>query len=443
MGIVMNTPSIWSQKVHEQANAYSLAAMRILFMLFWFVYLSHDNIQALKYLDWSLFHKFGISHLIPEDLWKVTHEAGLFVYLKYGLILASIWIAIGAKHARGVLIGFSIGISFYLSYTKGFGGHTNHQELTLLYCTYALIALPCFDSLSLKQNNSANNTGNASIYRASMIVLCLIVITQYVFIGLARTAIGFPGTFAPEVMETWLAQRALRPNPWEFGFVNWFVQFPELRAVIPVLLPVSTIFEVAAPVMLFLRYRWAFIFALLFAGFHLSILALMNIPFLENIAVLCVFLPIGEYLQRYFAQSETQKQKALLFFDGDCSLCHGFIRFVFKWETTENISFAPLQGDTFKEVSASGYPESLNGVDSIIFYDQKAQKFYAFSDGIILTLKSMGGLWHLPAFLLKLIPKPLRDFGYKFVAAVRFRIFGEAKDACRLPTKNERQRMLS
>ncbi len=438
----MSASRIWSNKVHENANAYSLASTRIILMLCWLVYLWQDNILALRYIDWSLFHHFGIAYIIPENLWRVSHESGLFVFLKYALVAISMWTIIGACRARAALASFSIGITIYLSYTKGFGGHTNHQELTLLYCTYALVFLPCFDAFSLKCENGQLGRQHTSIYQSSMLVLCLIVVVQYVFTGVARTAIGFPTTFQPEVMETWLAQRALRPNPFGFELVNLLVEIPTLRSLIPFLLPLSTVLELLAPIMLFVTYRWALLFILLFAGFHISILLLMNIPFLENIVLFCVFLPLGEIIKRNIDERRSQEKKITLFFDGDCSLCHGFVRFVFRWETTESIFFAPLQGETFTRISSSGFPEILRNADSIIFFDRNTGEFYAYSDGVILTLHSMGGLWNVPAVFLRIIPKQIRDIGYKLVASVRYRIFGNAENACRLPTKNEKERML-
>jgi predicted DCC family thiol-disulfide oxidoreductase YuxK len=43
--------------------------------------------------------------------------------------------------------------------------------------------------------------------------------------------------------------------------------------------------------------------------------------------------------------------------------------------------------------------------------------------------------------LLWLIPRPLRNWGYNLVAKHRYRVF-DRKDACRMPTLDERARFL-
>jgi predicted DCC family thiol-disulfide oxidoreductase YuxK len=63
------------------------------------------------------------------------------------------------------------------------------------------------------------------------------------------------------------------------------------------------------------------------------------------------------------------------------------------------------------------------------------------SASVIAALRSIGGLWRLPAALLWLFPRPLRDRLYDAVARRRYRWFGRF-ETCRLPTTDEADRFL-
>jgi predicted DCC family thiol-disulfide oxidoreductase YuxK len=59
---------------------------------------------------------------------------------------------------------------------------------------------------------------------------------------------------------------------------------------------------------------------------------------------------------------------------------------------------------------------------------------------VIRALELVGGApWR--ARLLQLVPRPMRDAGYRLFARNRFRLFGR-KDACALPTPRQRSLLL-
>jgi predicted DCC family thiol-disulfide oxidoreductase YuxK len=62
------------------------------------------------------------------------------------------------------------------------------------------------------------------------------------------------------------------------------------------------------------------------------------------------------------------------------------------------------------------------------------------SDAALAILAGLGGAWRAAAWL-RVIPRPLRDLVYRFVARYRHRWFGR-REACRVPTPAERSRFL-
>jgi predicted DCC family thiol-disulfide oxidoreductase YuxK len=59
----------------------------------------------------------------------------------------------------------------------------------------------------------------------------------------------------------------------------------------------------------------------------------------------------------------------------------------------------------------------------------------------VYILRRLGGVWAFLAALWWVIPRPLRDVGYRLVAKYRYRLFGK-KETCRMPTAEERAMFL-
>lgn len=128
--------------------------------------------------------------------------------------------------------------------------------------------------------------------------------------------------------------------------------------------------------------------------------------------------------------------KPILFFDGVCGLCNRFVDFVLKHDRHGRVCVAPLQGPT---AAASLPDEIVRGLDTVVLLD--GESWHIRSSAIVRTFWKIGGLWSILGTLLWLIPKPLRDLGYKIIARSRYRLFGK-KETCRLPTVAERARFL-
>ena len=101
------------------------------------------------------------------------------------------------------------------------------------------------------------------------------------------------------------------------------------------------------------------------------------------------------------------------------------------------LRFAPLQGETAARLLPESDRENLNSM----VYFENGERFRK-SAAVVRILRQLGGIWALLGSLLWVIPRPLRDLGYSLVAAVRYRVFGK-KSACRVPTSEERGRLLT
>jgi len=127
---------------------------------------------------------------------------------------------------------------------------------------------------------------------------------------------------------------------------------------------------------------------------------------------------------------------SILFYDGDCGLCHAAVRWILRHDHRGTIRFAPLQGMTYAALSLPNKPTDLT---TVVFLDE--DELLVRGDAVIRFLKRMGGIWALFGAVGVIVPRLLRDASYRFVADRRIRWFGRA-EACALPNPVERNRFL-
>jgi prepilin-type processing-associated H-X9-DG protein len=126
----------------------------------------------------------------------------------------------------------------------------------------------------------------------------------------------------------------------------------------------------------------------------------------------------------------------IVFFDGHCILCNGFVDFLLKADKSNSLFFAPLQGTTAKDVVPQNY---LANLQTVIFIDYNRQLFMK-SNAVIRIIVSLGRFWKLGR-LFYIIPRPVRDYIYDWVARNRFNWFGR-REVCRVPSQQEKSKVL-
>ena len=117
-----------------------------------------------------------------------------------------------------------------------------------------------------------------------------------------------------------------------------------------------------------------------------------------------------------------------VFYDGTCGLCHRAVRFVLAEDASGTaFDFSPLGGERF--AADIGEPDELP--DSVLVRTADG-KVLVRSDAVVHILTRLGGVWRVLGVAYGAIPTNMRNAMYDFVARVRYRIFGRAKDACPL-----------
>lgn len=135
-------------------------------------------------------------------------------------------------------------------------------------------------------------------------------------------------------------------------------------------------------------------------------------------------------------QREIDAIQRILFFDGVCGICNWSVDFVLKRDRRGEFQFAPLQGDTARALLK---PADVNDLNTVVLFVEG--RTYRKSAAVVRVLWRLSLFWQIAGTLLWLIPLPLRNLGYSLFSRYRYRLFGK-KDACRIPTQEERSKFL-
>lgn len=127
-----------------------------------------------------------------------------------------------------------------------------------------------------------------------------------------------------------------------------------------------------------------------------------------------------------------------IFFDSECGLCDGAVRFVLAEDRAgTSFRFAPLDGEAIRKSIEPERRASLP--DSVIVLTAEGELLVR-SAAALYILRRLGGIWRLAAVAASVVPQTGLDCGYDRVAKVRKRLFGTKSGACPIMPKHLRDR---
>ncbi|MCU1285079.1 MAG: hypothetical protein JWO13_1429 [Acidobacteriales bacterium] len=129
----------------------------------------------------------------------------------------------------------------------------------------------------------------------------------------------------------------------------------------------------------------------------------------------------------------------IIFYDGTCGLCHGFVLWTLARDRDAIFRFAPLQGETFRNTVPDGMRRELP--DSVVVQTSNG-RLLVRSDAAIYVAERIRSASLLVA-LTKFLPRAMRDALYDFIARVRYHIFGRKSDVCPIVPSDLRSRFLA
>ena len=110
----------------------------------------------------------------------------------------------------------------------------------------------------------------------------------------------------------------------------------------------------------------------------------------------------------------------VIYYDGECGLCHLAVKFILRVDSKSKFYFSPL----------SNLDNNLKSIDSIIL--KKGNKVFYEGQAIILIFENIDNNWNYLAKVLKLIPINVLDKAYRWVSRNRARVFIKKVSSCPL-----------
>jgi predicted DCC family thiol-disulfide oxidoreductase YuxK len=139
------------------------------------------------------------------------------------------------------------------------------------------------------------------------------------------------------------------------------------------------------------------------------------------------------------ASPQAPSVPSVVLFDGVCNLCNGAVNFLIDRDRRGELRFAALQSRAAADLLRSaGHAPPAPEPDSILFVE--GGRVYERSTAVLRIARHLRGAWRLLA-LFAVVPRPLRDVVYRWIAAHRYAWFGKAS-VCRVATPELQARFL-
>lgn len=200
--------------------------------------------------------------------------------------------------------------------------------------------------------------------------------------------------------------------------VTWFILYLEL---------------VFAPLCLWSRARpWIWLAMLIVQCGFLALLSFADLTIAMLLFHLLTFDPAWLNSRRL--------QGTMVYFDGNCALCHGVVRFLMTEDRSGGLHFAPLQGNHF---TANVSPERRAALPVSMVVQLPDGQLRFEDDAMLHLLAELGGLWRILAAVARAFPKSARLRAYHAVGRRRIILFGSTMQTCPLLAPGSKHRILS
>ena len=110
--------------------------------------------------------------------------------------------------------------------------------------------------------------------------------------------------------------------------------------------------------------------------------------------------------------------KNVIYYDGECGLCHLAVRFILRVDSKNKFYFSPL----------SNLDNNLKNIDSIIL--KKGNKVFYEGQAVIMIFKNIDNKWNYLAKVLNLIPINVLDAAYRWVSRNRAKVSVKKVSSC-------------
>ena len=122
--------------------------------------------------------------------------------------------------------------------------------------------------------------------------------------------------------------------------------------------------------------------------------------------------------------------KNVIYYDGECGLCHLAVRFILRVDSKSKFYFSPL----------SNLDNNLKNIDSIIL--KRGNKVFYEGQAIIMIFENIDNNWNYLAKVLKLIPINVLDTAYRWVSRNRAKVSIKRVSSCPIVPSSYKKRFI-
>lgn len=131
------------------------------------------------------------------------------------------------------------------------------------------------------------------------------------------------------------------------------------------------------------------------------------------------------------------KNNYVILFDGVCNFCNSSVNFIIDNDKNNTFKFASLQSEYGRKLLEK-FNLPIDSFSTLILTD--GNSFYTRSTAALLISKHLK-FPHNLYYVFIIVPPFIRNLFYNIVARNRYKWFGK-KDACRIPTPEERNKFI-
>ncbi|MFZ1392391.1 MAG: DCC1-like thiol-disulfide oxidoreductase family protein [Dokdonella sp.] len=127
----------------------------------------------------------------------------------------------------------------------------------------------------------------------------------------------------------------------------------------------------------------------------------------------------------------------IVVFDAHCLLCSGSVCYLLRHDRRRRLRYATVQSDAGRELLQRA---GVDAIDPESFVLLDGTRTWTGTAAVLRVAHALGWPWRL-AWVAWLIPCPLRDALYRWIARNRYRWFGR-REICFVPDTDDAERFI-
>lgn len=134
---------------------------------------------------------------------------------------------------------------------------------------------------------------------------------------------------------------------------------------------------------------------------------------------------------------EWARHERVIVFDGVCNWCNAWVNVMIEHDPHGKFKFGTLQSEEAQQILQDLQLPAKN-FETFLLLEEGC--VFTKSSAALRIVRQLSGFWPF-LYLFIVVPRPLRDAAYDFVARHRYKWMGKA-ETCRVPTPKERARFV-